>query len=785
MGINLGSSGLSAILRGSGSIQKVYKGSEEIFLSGPVAGEVLATPLIDGTAITSTETTNGTVTYATSPTQPGPSGNALTLTNTANGNCWAGIDLGQTYDELYIQFYVCVLDDGGDSGGVDLFEIGAAQFASDVVRLQSRLDLGETRYRPQVQSSGGARISGNYMRVGTWFKFGLRVNTLTGTADYYVNDNLFNSHTVTGSMRYITFGGNRNLGFKQQVYGLTVNELGFQNTYSIEGIDNIWAAEYIDYSMDASIDASGFTGQIKEPYDPAGGTAYIDGPLRYFRDSDANYFSAPTNSLNTNVENKVFFKRGATHYVEDLLSPHTYDLGTNKTTATKNITFENYGVGNAAIISGGVPIPATDNAWVVHDAPNNIWKVTDAQFVNVPANRFTGAWQDNLGLSIEPDIASLLDYEGTCYMDGATNTLYVRCWNLIDPNTVDFVVSQDIGFKGDEYSYVKDLHFKHTGCSTSEFGTIDNCEATDGANFGCLEFGVVKNCYIHDQDGGNFYYDRLAGRGAGSGSNIAINAGDDCAIFNNIIEGSYQGVQLTYDGENSMVAFNTFKNIKVNVIGVAGGVGGTNTSFTRANRIINNTILHCPPTVSGVPYPTNTASIGHGLVWQSIVSGTSRYESANNLIITHQNQDPPLLSSPGGANCVSSAVNAGNFGYMDHNIYHVTSTSTSKGYLFTSGQTDANDLSEWQTIRSGQGWTAFDGVSLPDSNTIANNGTGTFPIAGSEPLATEGVWPDVVDVTPAAPAVDSGYVYDFSAWPDIEAEMGALATGVTRNIGSK
>ena len=238
---------------------------------------------------------------------------ALTIDYPVNGKNYATVDLGQTYDELYIQFYFSVVKTNQTSGSDQFCQIGSTDSGG--------LEVTEIKY---LNSTSGYRYYGlpgnssltqnKRLAQGEVSKIGVHINKNTLEAKYYFNGVFTRTISLADrDLRYITLGGTNDAGTKVQFTNLTVNTNNFSKGINTPAKIGEVITAYIDPSMDESIDASNFTGMNNAPYDPDGGTNYIDGPLRYTSELNPIYFAVNNKSKGiirikdgTNVKLKDF-----------------------------------------------------------------------------------------------------------------------------------------------------------------------------------------------------------------------------------------------------------------------------------------------------------------------------------------------------------------------------------------------------------------------------------------------------------------------------------------------
>ena len=697
---------------------------------------------------------NGTITSEDPIGSSVLSGKAMTfeyISPSGSTNMVGAVDLGQVYDEIYVQFYMSMAELGSEIGYHTLFYASPAfSFAESAFRLSARVTAGSKSYRTFKTDTGFVQIS-PYQTEGYWCKVGLHINNLTNEVTIYYNNALQGTlTTLDKDMQWLLFGGGHDNNVKVQIMDLTVNTQQFSApSPNIEDIGENTTI-YCDASMDSGIDASGFTGLHKEPFDPDGGINYVDGALRYSGDINESFI---------NIDNlKVLFKKGVSHKLKDLSTSNKIDFLGDPTSDTIKYSIQTYSDGNEkAYMYSSIEYTGS---WTIEDAPNNVYR-SDAITGII---RLSNVWtNETLALRESTDILDFDTFPGIWYVDG-TDVL-VKMWDGSDPTLAQIDLVSNIGFTTNDYVTTKDIHFKMGGIAAPSYSAVQYCDFSTGAGAVIGEFCKFWYNYSDENwSGGNYQSPTLGGRGAP----FTINSNGNFAYCD--IKDSYIGAQTNYGQKNTMIAFSVFKNIIVNSVQYSGS-GGIQADITEAFRMINCTILGSPRGVTNDPYPLTATSTGHDVVFQN--GSTSNYlELINNIYMLHYNHNN--LGGSNGANNFSAGGTLQG-AIIDYNVYYKTPLSDSWATQFTSG--DDNDFAAHKTTLA-----AYNGVGgTVEGNSLVIT---EIPINTAEFTLTSGKWQTTDEQAVSSDVLGTGYEYDFSPFDLVHDGLGRKLTA-TRNIGAK
>ena len=662
---------------------------------------------------------------------------ALTIENTKSGNCYAAIDLGASYNELYIQYYISVIERSDANGYKDNLQVGEAVNGLEACEIKM-----SNNSNPHTRPYGLPNYQAlAYMGTGTTTRIGMHVNKSALTCDFYADGKFIGQKTINNrELRYITLGGNNVSGYKLQFSALTVNSLGFMN--GVPNIDGIGEYEtiYVDSSMDESIDTTNFSGKHKELFDPKGDGVYTDGAKRFL-----------SNAKMIGDSGKTLFKRGLDYKLKDLNTAHK--LYRPKTNTDDNFIIGAYGSGDLPNLDSSVL--ADPNGWELYDSANYIYKQSFEY-----TNRIKGAFIDeNIGMVIEVPLSELQSKSGRMYWD--SNNVYIRMWDDSNPkdHTIDILSNQ--GTQVPSYSLVSDIRFRFGSLAMEVKSIAENCEATLGAGFNAQNYGIVRDCHVYKQWGGMIYDPNTTGSGTKNG----INIGKYGQAYYNLVEDCYIGIEIEHSSVNGLCAFNVVKNSIVSSIEVGGGAGGSSAEFPV--RIINNTVFASPRHITNNPYPLPIDQPGHGIVVQS-GRGDAYYEVLNNLVLLHYNQNNQFNGNP-------NAIHLGNqesAGIVDNNKYYISENSDDKAILYS----DDSDRDKWIAHLDNLEWVGLNN-GIPDNKSYSTN---VKPVIKAESTQSSGKWLDT-EGTPTE--TGGGHVYDFSEFGITKNLSGDTLTN-NRNIGA-
>jgi len=726
-----------------------FKDAEENLPSNTVDnGVVYVNNFADLTGLTLVETA-GTVTVEDPMGTVVLPQKALTLTNTSAGNCYASIDLGQTYDKLYVQFYVACIKQSTASSYKDTVQIGANVASSECAEVKMNQASGTGTYRIYGLPNYPVLAMGQYSPMCAVNKVQLVIDRVAKTYIMYVNGTAASEKaTADRDMRYITIGGNQVSGYVLQVSAMTVNEDMFMDGVSSTYDVGEYSTFFIDSSTDIGIDASAFTGRQITPYDPDGGTSYVDGPLRYMSDASMNYLK---------YGDTVLFKRGLSYKQKALNNEHSIYLP--EAAEGSSLTVSAYGAGDLPILCGSVVY----DTWDEYDAVNHIYRkeITGVQYTS-------GVWiDDTLGLCLALDgLTTMATESGRWYQDGTY--LYIRLWDDGDPasHVIDVQSNQTSG--GVSYSHWSYLHYRMHGHTVSPNAIVEYCEFTHGGGISIGDNGIARYNELHDIWGGEKYIRR-----GGSGTEIAFSiGGDNVLVYANKISDCFTGILIPYSRKNALIAFNEIKNIIVNHIDHSGGVDVSMTQ-DESIKIINNTIFFSPRHADNIPYYLPEVQLGHAVSMQSGF-GTSKHEILNNLILLHYNHNN--LAGAGSGNGLH-LVGSGCDGIVDYNKLYKSAFCDSNCIYFDSiSGSDADDPDVYNALLKAAGW-----IGKDNENPQSNGGIlTTLPVDQADATLVSGLWL-TTDGTPVN--TGDGYVYDFSEW-GITEDLSGNPLGATRNIGA-
>lgn len=738
--------------------------------------EVFASNFDDLTGLV-INTSNGTVTASNiigtvTPNTP----NALTIEHTSAGSVNASVDLGQAYDELYVQYYVSVIKQINASSYTNNFEVGSAieaNHASQIVMNHS----GDT-WRVFSQDGNGFHNLNKRTNSGSWNKIGMYFSG--GTVEYFVNDTSIGTfNTISQDRRYITMGGtgNNQVGYKVQYASLTVNTDHFQDIItnsSVAGAYNsAYTSQFVDYSIITdtayddgngafdltALDVSGWTGLHSRPYDPDGGTNYIDGPAAYL-------FDIGTSNDLALLNDKFFAKRGVVHKMENLTRAPKISLSTSGFSSTVFNTIDAYGTGDDPKIDLSIRVNPDD--WTLHDAVNSIYKVSIAN-----ADEATGVFiEDVIGLR-EVTVLSNMDNQSGCWFENGTE-VYARLYDDTDPSLQNMAISSNQNFKISEYGEVRNIDFRHglvlfsgsNFCTDSSFGQGSLTSVTNSE---------VVGCTLYDGWGGRDYYLTEAenpGLGLGtSGQGGGIGLREGAIVHNCIIENAYLSVAFSTDSHDAIFAYNQTKNTIINQLSIVGGEAAGDP--LRPIIIGNNTGFAAPRGLTDDPYPLSRPAPGHGFVVQS-QQLDSYFRFFNNMMLL--DYEPSIAGNASVMNIMSFTTNALTYahGRLGYNVYHITPNSVSPAVIFNQGA--ANDISTWRTNLAANGdFTDMDGTSNPDTTSTVET---VLPVTTA--VSANGKW-GATDGTPIN--IGGGYDFDYSVY-GITHDLSGNPITSTKNIGA-
>ena len=710
----------------------------------PNIGEVWRDEFNDLTGIFNTKETGGTVTIQDPIGTAVLPQKALTIECVSAGT-WAEVDLGVAYNEIYVQYYVSIINDGGTSGyEQQVFVSGGAGASQNSFSVLTNHSVGNHRYYIDPTFA----YFGMRQKVGQWTKIGLHIDRIGSTVTRYHDGEMIGTSAITSNdIRYLLFGGGvLPNGYKLQIASLTANTNNFSaGVPNVDGIGEV-SKIYVDASMDSGIDASGFSGLHKEPFDPDGGTNYIDGALRYSKALDTEYFK---------LNGEVLYKKGVKHKLLDLNTSNGVKIIGDPTTEILNYTLKGYGDSvEKPYLYNSIEYNGT---WTVEDAPNNVYRSNAITGIA----RLSGVWfNENLGLRESVDILDFGTYSGIYFIDG-TDVL-VKLWDGTDPSLGQIDLISNIGFLINNYCNVKGLHFKMGGITTSDYSTLEYNDFSTNAGSTIGNFGKFRYNKAYDNWSGGQYVDATLG-----GKGEPFTANTNSLFYGNEIADSYIGIQINYGQKNVMVAFNIVKNIIVNHIQLSGTGGVPHIDSSESVKIINNTVYASPRGISNDPYPMVQASTGHGVVLQS--GGTDTYaEIINNLFMLHYNKSN--MSGGGGANNWSGG--GGVEGIVDYNRYFKTDLSDSFANYFDG----TDDFVVHKATLSAGLFTGLGGTVEQHSAIVT-----TLPTEQADFTLNSGKWLDT-DATPTT--LGGGTEYDFKAYGIyVDSKGNRILT--SRNIGAK
>ena len=487
---------------------------------------------------------------------------ALTIDYPVNGKNYATVDLGQTYDELYIQFYVSVVKTNQTSGYDEFCQIGSTDSGG--------LEVTEMKYlnstvgvRPAAYPLPSALISeGKRIAKGEIFRVGVHINKSTLEGKYYFNGKLSGQVTINDrDLRYITLGGTNDSGTKVQFSNLTVNTNNFSKGVNTPAKIGQVITAYIDPSMDASIDASNFSGMHNAPYDPDGGTNYIDGPVRYTTDLSAIYFQVDGKSKGI-----VRIKDGTNVKLKDFSDLQRILFGTGSTDVDNNYLVTSYSGGNVANYQAptiDTSITLDPSVWSVHDASNNIYVAN----LGYSLSRLKRVWYDEqLGLRTSPTLADLSTNLGLFFKDGTD--LYVRLWDDSNPSTHSIDIGSNVGFSIQDFCTMRNVTKRIGGMSGATNAIIEYCDFTLGSSISVANNSIVQYSHFYNNWAGGIYPEQQFNDQETPG--ITVNSYG--IAHANTVEDSYIGIRVIYGTKKPLVCFNVVKNIIVNHIAMEGSV---------------------------------------------------------------------------------------------------------------------------------------------------------------------------------------------------------------------
>lgn len=708
------------------------------------------------TGITADEYSNGDISIEAPIGTNTLEGTALTMewTNSSGSNpMLARIDLGTVHDDLYIQFYGSVTNAASDSGYTEFF------YATNTSPLSSEAFFLETNHSAGYHSyykteTGTAIVSDRLVKQGVWDMFGIHIDNVAHTATFFYNGKQTQSVSIQSrEVQWLQFGGFHTEGYKMQIMDLTVNTTNFSApTDNLHGIGE-YATIYIDATMDSGIDASGFSGQHSEPFDPDGGSSYIDGPLRHAADMNASFFRYKNGFVKQKVD--------GTYYQKDLATSNKLNFVGSPTSASENFTVTSYGKGEKPIIRNGI---LYEGSWYEIDAVNNVWEsdVISTGFANLSSVRIYDV--DAYGLRLSTDTNDFATYDGIWYKD--VDTVQIKLWDDVDPNTfTEVVFGSNAGLSFNDYTKAKNLHFQLGGLVAGTGVEVSYCEFSKGAGLSMADNSVAKYNRFHDNwTGGNYHESTVARGGA------VVSLGDNSVFAYNKVEEAYLGIEVPWGTIDPMIAFNEIKNITVNSVTFNGGSTG-HADFSESIKFINNVVNSSPKHTQDDPYGLPQVSIGHGIVFQA-AGGSDYVEVINNIFNGHYNHND--LGGSGSANSFAHSSGVAD-AIIDYNVYYKTALSDSKFTHFHSS--DGDDFNAHKTRLA-----AYEGC---DSGAVEGNSqiVTTMPITtGNNAIDTE--WQET-DVTPITEdVIGQGYEYDFKPYGLVHDGKGRRLTSV-RNIGAK
>ena len=724
-------------------------------------------------------TANGTVTSSDiiGTVTPNTS-KALTITHTSGGSVTASVDLGSAYDELYVQYYVSVIKPISATSYTNNFEVGSAVEANHAAQILMSHSAGSW----SIFSQDGTGFH-NLLKVtnsGSWNKIGMYFSGTT--VEYFINGTSIGTfNTFSQDRRYITLGGtgNSQVGYKVQYASLTVNTANFQdiitNSSTTGDYNSEFTSHYVDYSnltntayddgngvVDlTAIDTSGWTGLHSRPYDPDGGTNYIDGACNYLYDLSVSPLSAF--GLKTD---KFFAKRGVEHKMESLTRPHRINLGATGYSSTIFNSLNAYGTGNLPRLD--LSITANSADWTVFDAPNSVYRIAITT-----SNNCNGVWVGNeIGLR-QVTIQSNMNSQSGCWYSDTTH-VYARLYDDSDPSLQEISIGSNQNFSITPFGKVDNIDFRHSLVLGSDDVHMDNVEFGFGAS---VQSGWrLSNFRLYDGWGGTDYYltetlNPGAGLGnSGLGGGLGVRAG--AIIYNGTIENAYASISITTDADDAIVAFVEAKNTIVNKISILEGSGDGNPLLPV--RLCNLTGFQAPRGIDDDPYPLSRDQPGHLFVVQGITF-QSYFEWFNNMCLLHYDT---VNTAPSVMNIMSFTAQglANSHGKLGYNKYYITPTSDSPAVIFNQGA--GNDIALWRTTLAAAGdFTDIDGVSDPDTTSTVET---TLPVTTATPLA--GKW-GATDGTPIATGGGFDYSAEYIALGITETLSGDPITS-TLNIGA-
>ena len=678
--------------------------------------------------------------------------NALTVDYVAVGNAYASIDLGQTYDELYIQYYVCVPNPSTATSYTDNLKVGSSVNGGTITQVSMNHATNDFR---AYGVPGYDFIGTRYMKAGVWYKIGLHIDRVAQTCDFYL-DGRFSGQKATNNadMQFITLGGSGDnvSGYKIQYASLTVNETEFQNTIVNENGVGQYKTHYVDYSLkDSGLDMTGWSGMFSEPFDPDGGTNYIDGPALYLSD---------ISGTNAYAKKYDFYKikRGTVLKMKDLNTPHQLSLGATGYSDETHLTLDAYGSGDLPFID--TSIVADDTAWTLHDATNFIYKQTIANI-----NRLYGVWIDeDKGLNITTTYADLETTSGQAYTDNVD--LFIRLYDDGDPSVhvIDVASNQNNLIR--PYCIAQNIHLRFGLTIHEGEGFVRNCEGTKGLTVQVSNNAVAYDNHIHDQWGGKDYVINSEGSSGAYG----FIAGNNGKVIRNKVYDCYVNIETSHSNVGVDILYNDVRNAVVSNIECGGNVGGGSTVANPIN-ISNNTVFHAPKTTQNI-YPISGDQPGHGIVVQSGTTGSAYYRILNNIILTHFNEN---LGQNGTPNCIA-LENASWGGEVDYNRYFISDASDSLPKYYGTG----DDAAVWVSTLEANGWTGYNGVGKPEAHSKIDL---LMSVISGEALATGDEW---LNVIPQPAYLGGAYPINIDALETLEINKNLSEEELTiyRNIGA-
>ena len=712
---------------------------------------------------------NGTVTSSNiigtvTPNTP----KALTIDWTSVGSTTASIDLGQAYDELYVQYYVSIINPSSASNYSNNLEVGSSVEANHAAQVLMKHASGQ--WTIFSQDGSGFHSLGRVTNAGSWNKIGMHFSG--NTVEYFVNDRLAGTfNTFSQDRRYVTIGGTAAFvsGYKSQYASLTVNTDHFQDIITNSNGVGSYTSHFVDYSSTyntdyngvdlSAIDKSGWSGLHSEPFDPNGGTNYIDGASPYLSQI------GESNAL-ARREDKFFLRRGVTHRMKDINSPHKINGGTGGYSATVYPTLSAYDTGNDPVLA--VSTPLDSSAWSVFDAPNGIYR----QAISNPSSRVTGVFiGDEYALRVGQNLTTIETYSGVCY--ATTTHIYVRMYDDGDPSLEPLNISSNIPVQINDYGLIKNTRFIHGLVKSPINGVLELSKFAYGAGTDTIE-SITRDCVYTDLWTGTDYYRTevnnigLGLRGSGNGGR---SVGAYSKFYRNIVEDGYLGVLLFPNSNNSLIAFNQFKNTRVNTLNIS-GAGATN-PITEPIRFWNNTVFASPGHRLNPEYPVSRDQPGHGFVHQN--GAGSYFEFVNNLMLLHYNANSTPTATVMNLMSFTSQALTNAHGKIGYNKYFKTPISTSPAVIFNLG---LDDITAWRTQLAAAGdFTDVDGTSNPD---ITSSVVTTLPVTTGNYTATSGEWLET-DGTPTV--TGGGYDLDYAS-EGITTDLSGNTITSTKNIGA-